>query len=276
MTSVAGVPGTETAVTVGYDGAVGLVDLISGKHRLLGYHDHLVNHIAVSADGRLAASSSSDHSTQLWNLDDDSLVAVLAGHGDDVEGFAFLDGEHGVSASRDRRLIVWHLPSATALFDLSGHERDVLSVASAGDRIVSTGDDATLRTWDRYTGAPLSILGPFPVETDTCAVDLFRDRAILGADDGVVRVFDLATQEQVAAIAAHDVGIKKVAVNAGGEILSAAYDQRLLLWEPETFTLVAELVRPPGVWERSISWTPDGRSVLAGTFDGTVVTWRVR
>ena len=29
----------------------------------------------------------------------------------------------------------------------------------------------------------------------------------------------------------------------------------------------------PALWERSFNWSPDGAQILAGTFDGTVLTW---
>ena len=46
ITCVAGVPGTHSVVTSGYDGAVGWFDLDTGRVDLLGYHRHLVNRVA--------------------------------------------------------------------------------------------------------------------------------------------------------------------------------------------------------------------------------------
>lgn len=68
VTCVTCVPGSDAAVTSGYDGAVAWVDLAAGRLELLGYHDHLVNRISVNAAGTKAASSSSDYSVYLGTL----------------------------------------------------------------------------------------------------------------------------------------------------------------------------------------------------------------
>jgi WD40 repeat protein len=58
-----------------------------------------------------------------------------------------------------------------------------------------------------------------------------------------------------------------------GDILSAAYDQRILIWDAASFALKVALQRHPATWERSLNWSPDGTRILAGTFDGTVLVW---
>ena len=59
---------------------------------------------------------------------------------------------------------------------------------------------------------------------------LCTDGPVLGCDDGVVRIFDIDTGATVGEIDAHASGIKKVAVSPRtGDILSAAYDQRVIV-----------------------------------------------
>jgi len=274
ITCVTGVPGTRRAVSSGYDGAVGMVDLDAGGMTLLGYHDHLVNRIAVNDSGTLAASAGSDYSIYIWDLRRGVCANVLIGHADDVEDFAFAGATLGVSASRDRRVLVWDLATGAIVRALDGHERDVLSVVCHDGRVYTSGDDMTLRMWDLETGRMLRMWGPFEHETDSCAVDPIRGRVILGCDDGVLRVLDIASGAPAATIPAHACGIKRVAASpATGALLSAAYDQRVLIWNADTFEQEVELERHPATWERSFNWSPDGRSILAGTFEGTVIEW---
>jgi WD40 repeat protein len=274
VTCAAAILGTALAVTSGYDGAVALYGLETGAVELLGFHRHLVNRVVVDAGGRRAASASSDYSVIVWDLEERRPERTLLGHADDVEDFVFVDDDHGASVSRDWRVLVWNLRTGAVEQVLEGHEKDVLSVAYHEGRLFTAGDDMTLRVWDLRTGAQEQVWGPFESETDTCAIDPLHGRAVLGCDDGVVRVFDIETGGAVGEIAAHASGVKKVAVSPrNGDILSAAYDQRVVVWRADDLTLRVELEAHPGLWERSFNWTPDGAGVLAGTFDGTVLHW---
>ena len=274
VTCVTCVPGSDAAVTSGYDGAVAWVDLAAGRLELLGYHDHLVNRISVNAAGTKAASSSSDYSVYLWDLATRSVERVLLGHSDDVEDFVFVDDHTGVSVSRDSRLLVWNLDTGAITRVIEGHDKDALSVDFFDGRIFSSGDDMTLRVWDLAEGSLVRKWGPFAYETDTCAVDPGRNRVILGCDDGRLRAFDIVTGAPVAEIEAHASGIKKVAVSPkSGEVLSVGYDQQAFIWHAADFTRRISLDTHPAVWERSFNWAHDGERLVAGTFDGTVIVW---
>ena len=274
VTCVAHIPGTNKAVSSCYDSAVALVDFDRKTMELLGYHDHLVNRVAINAAGTKAASCSSDYTVVLWDLERRAPERVLRGHMDDVEDFAFVDDQTGVSVSRDHRVILWNLGNGAIRRIIDEHQKDVLSVVCSDGKIYTSGDDMTLRQWDLATGKMLRMWGPFEQETDTCAIDPLHGRAVLGADDGCIRIFDIASGALVHEIEAHASGIKKVAVSpANGDILSAAYDQKLLIWDAGTFALKVSLHRTPSVWERSLNWSADGRHVMAGTFDGTALLW---
>jgi len=274
VTCVAGIPNRNAAVSSGYDGAVAYADLDTGTLELMGYHDHLANKISVNQAGTRAASCSADYTIYIWDLATRQVERILKGHSDDVEDFFFVDDDRGVSASRDWRIIVWNLNTGAAIHIIEGHEKDVLSVAVDNGRIYTSGDDMTLRVWDLETGKPIRMWGPFEDETDSCAIDPDHGHAVLGCDDGVVRVFDIDTGAPVAEIPAHSSGIKRVTVSpVTGDILSAAYDQRILVWDANDMSLKLELEFRPSIWERSFNWTADGKKLLAGTFDGTVLVW---
>jgi toxoflavin biosynthesis protein ToxC len=274
VTCAAGIPGTDEVVTSGYDGAVALYNLTSGNVELLGFHRHLVNRVVVDARGRRAASASSDYTTIVWDLEAHTAELVLRGHADDVEDFVFVDDDVGASVSRDWRVLVWDLRTGAITKVLEGHEKDVLSVSYYDGRLFTSGDDMTLRVWDLETGEQVQVWGPFVSETDTCAINPLHGRAVLGCDDGVIRIFEIATGEAVGEIDAHASGIKKVAVSPRtGDIVSAAYDQRVIVWDAVDMTQQVQLEARPSLWERSINWSPDGAQIYAGTFDGTVLQW---
>src|SRR4029079_19800668 len=210
VTCAAGIPGTDEVVTSGYDGAVALYNLTSGSVELLGFHRPLVNRVVVDAAGRRAASPSSDYTTVVWDLEERRPELVLRGHADDVEDFVFIDENLGASVSRDWRVFVWDLRTGAITNILEGHDKDVLSISHHDGKLFTSGDDMTLRVWDLETGQQQQVWGPFESETDTCAIDPLHRRAVLGCDDGVVRIFDIDTGLTVGEIDAHASGIKKV------------------------------------------------------------------
>jgi WD40 repeat protein len=271
---VAAIPNSSKVLTASYDGAVGVFDLDTGMAELLGYHHHLVNRITVSPSSTKAASSSSDYTVYIWDLGSRQVERVLRGHSDDVDDFVFIDDETGASVSQDCRILIWDLRSGAILRILEGHEKDVISVASLDGRLYTCGDDKTLRVWDIATGKLVTMWGPFDTETDTCAIDRLHRRAVLGCDDGCLRFFDIERGAALGEVQAHAAGIKKVAVSpANGDVLSAAYDQRVVVWDAHNLHLKVELERKASTWERSVCWSADGSRVLAGTFDGTVLAW---
>jgi WD40 repeat protein len=271
---VAGIPGKKAAVSSAYDGSVAYVNFDKGSIELMGYHEHLVNRITVNARGTLAASASSDYTIKLWDLSTRQCTMTLQGHSDDVEDFAFASDDVGVSVGRDWRVIVWNLTTGAIQRVLDGHEKDVLSVVCGDGLIYTSGDDMTLRVWNLEAGKPIRMWGPFENETDSCAIDPIHRRAVLGCDDGIIRVFDIDSGQSVTEIPAHASGIKKIAASPiNGDILSAAYDQKIIIWDANTFARKVDLERKATTWERSFNWTPDGKLIVAGTFDGTALIW---
>ncbi|MEO1337035.1 MAG: WD40 repeat domain-containing protein, partial [Myxococcota bacterium] len=266
-------PGTNEVISGAYDSGVGIFDVASDTFCMLGYHDHLTNRVVVSPDGKRAASCSSDYSIRLWDLERRTLSRVLRGHSDDVEDFVFVNDYIGVSASRDRRILTWDLRTGAIVSIFDDHEKDVLSLAYHEGRLFSSGDDKTLRIWNLAEGVLERTIGPFDVETDTCDIDPARGRVVLGCDDGVIRIFDVNTGELERAIEGHTSGIKKVAISDEGHILSAAYDQQIIIWDRDTLKKRQTLQGVKHKWERSFAFADGGRSVVAGTFDGTLVKW---
>ncbi len=275
VTCVAGIPGSHAAVSSGYDGAIAYCDLQRPEHRTAwvsrssGQQDHRQSpgdaggFFIVGLHGlHLGLDQTADDSKFCWGTATMSKI---------LSSSTILPG---VSVSRDWRILVWNLKTGAISRVIEGHEKDVLSVVYDSGRIYTSGDDMTLRVWDLRTGDLVKMWGPFENETDSCAIDALHGRAVLGCDDGVIRVFDIVGSDMLTEIEAHGSGIKKVATSpANGDILSAAYDQRILVWDAADFRQKVSLERRATTWERSFNWTPDGTRIIAGTFDGTILVW---
>lgn len=274
VTCAVTIPNSDKIITSAYDSAVALFDSTNNSVRLLGYHQHLVNRVTVNNTGEYAVSSSSDYNLYLWDLKNEKLIRVLKGHDDDVEDFVFIDDKLGASVSRDWRIIIWNLQTGEIKRIIRGHEKDVLSINYYDGKLYTSGDDMTLRIWDVETGVELAKIGPFETETDTCAIDVLNNRIILGCDDGYIRIFSMDDNHLIKEFFGHHSAIKKVAVSPiNGDILSAAYDQQIIIWDNDNFLQKQKLESHPALWERSFNWSKGGQLIVAGTFDGTVLIW---
>jgi hypothetical protein len=90
--------------------------------------------VAMSADGRLALSGSSDRRVKVWDVESGSCLAILEGHTHWVSSVALSsDGRYALSGSFDKTVRVWNIESGRCLATLKGHTADVLSVAMSAD-----------------------------------------------------------------------------------------------------------------------------------------------
>jgi WD40 repeat protein/tRNA A-37 threonylcarbamoyl transferase component Bud32 len=179
------------------DTALHLWDLQNGKEiRRLAGHQEGIWSVAVSPDGRRAASGSMDGTVRVWDLDTGAELRRFEGHkGFWVAAVGFLpDGERVLSGGTDAHLRLWDIRTGRELrrFDGPRGSVDALAIASDGRHALSSGSvDRNLRLWDLDTGREL-----YHYEVPHVAITrgtFSRDgrQAIWGSVEGVVRVWEI-------------------------------------------------------------------------------------
>jgi WD40 repeat protein len=84
--------------------------------KALSGHSNLVNSVAISPDGRLLASGSSDQTVKLWSLPNGALLKTLAGHSSYVQSLVISpDGRLLASGGADNTIRLWSLPDGKEL-----------------------------------------------------------------------------------------------------------------------------------------------------------------
>ena len=141
-----------------------------------------------------------------------------------------------------------------------------VAVSPLGDKIVSGGDDCTIRLWQAHSGTR-TILGECDGAISSVAFSPNGVMVASAGEDGSVRVWDLQSREALI-LGACGKRSPSVIFSPGGKSLasaSAEADGAIQVWNLQTGqTRVLKGVHGPS----SISFSPDGGSIAAA--DGTL------
>jgi WD40 repeat protein len=104
-------------------------------------------------------------------------------------------------------------------------------------------------------------------------------RILLGGKDGVARVLDMVTGEELLRLKAHSGQVLSVAYSRDGQrIVTASYDGTIRLWDAvsgqQLLTLqggIALMSHLGAVW--SASFSPDGKRIVSGSADHLAKVW---
>lgn len=215
----------------GGDGRVRIWDFEAGKTRAVSAigHDRPITEIALSADGHLLATLGGDQAARLWMLSRPIPSAVERAVEGAAKGVALAQGGRLLAAGDDRGGVLLWREAERVPLKLAGHEHQVWALAFSPD-------GETLVSADR-------------------AGDLIawstKDGALQARIDGL-------------AGATWWVGFA-----AGGDLLAAANDAGIEIWNSETMIRSAEFPQKSGQLTRA-AVSPDGRRLATAASDGHV------
>jgi WD40 repeat protein/serine/threonine protein kinase len=210
-------------------------------------------------------------------------VHTLRGHTGGVTGLAFsTDGLRLASASGDRTLKLWDTTSGQELRTLRAHQQWVNKVAFSpdGNRLASASDDGTAKVWDVTPGLESRTIHRLAVPLFTVAWS--PDGRYVAAGGGVdygpgeAKIWETTTGRECFAWKAQTTAIICLAFSPDGRYLAAS-----------EFTYRSETATETKIWDlwsgqaactlrakcRRIAFSPDGKSLASGNWDGTVTVW---
>ena len=210
-----------------------------------------------------------------WDVDKRARRYEVRGHTDSILGAAIsADGTTLATGSYDRQVLIWDLGKGTVVRTLKEHTDAVHGVAFSADGklLASCGADRTVKLWDWRSGKRIATL---PDATgELYAVTFSADGATLlaaGADRSI-RAWPLTSTQAgpVRSVFAHDGPIIRLALAPDGKSLaSSGEDRRVKLWTLPA--LEPRAVLPPQAdWAQSLAFSPDGRRLAVGRFDGAL------
>ncbi|HEX5958269.1 MAG TPA: protein kinase [Hyphomicrobiaceae bacterium] len=275
IVAVASADDDRRIVSVGADATLRLWDAATGKEEgTITLPEGAATALAV--DGQRALIGHQEGAVVLWDLVHGERLATFRHGSGTITSVAFVR-DRLVAADQDGGIAMLD-PSApdkpAMLIDGREGGGPLIAAARARGLLVSAGIDRTVRLWkapERHLIRTLRL-------TDTsAAVGIAPDASYLagGSVDGVVRVqrspaLRSAPLHAAQTFKAHDGRVAAIALGPQGMLASAGEDGNVKLWSLRPQRMVRAL---DSGQVRTLSFTRDGRRLLAGGKDGVIRVW---
>jgi cytochrome c len=288
-----------------------LVVAAGAAHAQMRGHGGPVRALAVSPDGKSAASGSFDTTIIRWSLVTDAAEQVLRFHEGAVNAVVLLRAGALASAGEDRRIAIWPAGADRPARVLEGHEAPIagLAVSPDGSALASASWDHTVRVWPLAGGEPRVLRGhqdnvngvaflpdgrvvsagydatlriwpagdgspiivTLPSPLNAVAVAPDGDIIAAGADGKVYVVG--TTGEQRAAVAAQPTPIIALAVSDDGAVIAAAGIRGSVAIVDRSLRAPLRTLVGPGLPVWSVAFLPGGQTLLTGGADRVIRRW---
>jgi WD40 repeat protein/predicted Ser/Thr protein kinase len=245
------------------DQTVKVWDLTTGKH-LLTLQDSSssspVRNVAFSPDGTLLAIANADGSVQVWDFQrpaplnrnniDDSFVSVV--------------GNVEVTVPRVMPELAW----------AGGHSgsANYVTFSPDGSRLLSAGDDGTVKVWAVKAGLPfLTLNGHFGIRGLSFSPD--GKRLASAGLDHTVRTWNVTTGQETLTLKGHGDAVLSVAFSPNGKyVVTGSADSTMRVWNAATGGVIRTFRgHTGGVF--SVAFSPDGARLASAGVDRAVKLW---
>jgi WD40 repeat protein len=166
-----------------------------------------------------------------------------------------------------------------SLMTLRAHQNGACcgALSSDGRRIITGGEDSTIKIWDVQSGAEIMTLRGHEDEDWNCiqSVAFSPDdkKIVSGSGDETIKLWDAQSGNVMATLRGHQDWVNSVAFSPDGKrIVSGSDDTNIKVWDSQTFVEVMTLRGHQGSIQ-SVAFSPDGRRIVSIAIDDTIRVW---
>ncbi len=236
-------------------------------------HNHRIQGVAFSPNGKLLASASPDWTVKLWDVDASQESRALPIQSDRVLGAAFSpDGRCITDVALDGTVRRWEVKNGQLLdrWEADLERPRAVAFSIDGRLLASAGRRGSIRCYDLTTK---SVQRVFQHGAPARAVAFSPDgqRLASGGDDGIVKVWDMAGGRLLFTCTGHSGPVRAVAFSPDGVSLASGSLDGARLWSAATGEVLAPLAEEtPRVV--ALAFSPEGRLAVA-QMGGNITVW---
>ncbi|WP_088243040.1 serine/threonine-protein kinase [Calothrix rhizosoleniae] len=251
-------------------------------HTLKG-HASMVHTVAISPNGEIFASGSSDNTVKLWQLKNRKLLRKLggwfAGHSSMIHSLAFSpNGKILASASWDETIKLWLVNSGKEIRTLVGHSNGINSVTFSqdGQLLASSSGDCTIKLWLVSSGRTLRTFTGHSDSVWSVALTPNGELLASGSSDYTIKLWQVKTGQEILTLTGHSFFVNTIALSPDGELMaSGSGDYTIKLWQVKTGQEIRTLTgHADSVW--SVAFSPDGELLASASWDRNIKIWQVK
>ncbi|MGH1395669.1 MAG: WD40 repeat domain-containing protein, partial [Trichormus sp.] len=228
-------------------------------------HSNRVTSLAISPDGKILASGSSDDTIKLWNLATGEQIRTLGvvypeRYYNSVTAIPISPSVAAIGSS-DNTIKLWNLATGEQIRTLPS-----LREAAPTERYVNTRHYNSVACQCQFRIPSVTSIAISPDGKTLASVSEF----------GTITLWNLATGEQIRTLAGHSGDVDSVAISPDGKILVSGgiWDKTIKLWNLTTGEEIRTLTEhSEGV--TSVAISPDGKTLVSGSRDKTIKIWRL-
>ncbi|MGE4003053.1 MAG: protein kinase [Planctomycetaceae bacterium] len=156
-------------------------------------------------------------------------------------------------------------------FSTSTESVNGLAWSPDGRLLAAACADGSLRAWEFSTGDPLISITAHTGEANDVVFSPDGQALYSCGDDSVARKWNRTTGEELLCFFGHRRSVDRIAVSPlGGRLATASRDSSIAVWNAESARRVSLFDTDDGPRALCLTFSPDGRSVMAGNIEGEI------
>ena len=233
--------------------------------------------VALSRNGKYAATGSLDRSITIWNVETGQSETQIKAVGAPVSSLAFSpDGKLLVAGTRDKKAILWEIPSGKKLHEFPGHQGVISAVAlnDAGTLLVVGVGTGQGGVWNAKDGKPMHALDKHTKSISAAVFAPDNTRAALASEDKTASIWNVPQGKISAVFTEHKGAVNAIAFNrSGNRVVTGSDDRTAMIWNPRDGKTVMKLDKGHTGPVRFVAFAPDDLTVYTAAEDKTFIQW---